>query len=104
MNYKVCDKDQMAEKHESEVHEFTKADLKDGMFVRISDGSWGVIVGDLVVCDDGNYVHVSELREDLTWELAGDIEIVLDGPRCFNSAKLLPSKTWVKYIRPGAKI
>lgn len=89
-------------KAEPEAPKFDKEDLKDGMFIRVSDGSWGVIVGDLVVCDDGMFLRVSELHEDLTWDLAGTVEVVLEGVTSFNGAKCTPRDSGcVKYIRPG---
>ena len=89
---------------EPEVPKFTRADLRDGMFCRLSDGSWFVIVGDLAVCDDGDFIHISDLRDDLTWENAGSIEVVLEGVSCFNEARLIRrSNRRVKYVRPGAK-
>lgn len=92
-------------KAEPEAPKFTKADLKDGMFVRIDDGSWGVIVRGIVVCDDGCFVLVSELRDDLTWEIAGAIEVVVDGVTCFYDAKNTSlSSRFVKYIRPGVEV
>ena len=92
------------EKAEPEAPKFTKADLKDGMFCRLSDGSWFVIVGDLAVCDDYNFMYMHELREDLTWKVAGSVEVVLDGVKCFNEAKRTSSGSrFVKYIRPGVK-
>lgn len=91
------------ERHK-ETASFSKKDLKDGMFLRISDGSWGVIVGDLVVCDDGYHVLLSELRDDLTWELAGSIQVVLDGVTCFGAAKRTSlDSSRVKYLRPGVE-
>lgn len=92
------------EEEKPEAPQFTKADLKDGMFCRLSDGSWFVIVGDLAVCDDGEWVSMSELREDLTWEVAGNIEVVLEGVSCFNSARItLPGSRNVVWVRPGVK-
>lgn len=92
------------EKAEPEAPKFTKADLKDGMFCRLSDGSWFVIVGNRAVCSDGYWMPMADLREDLTWRIAGAIEVVLDGVDCFKAAKLTSSDSrFVKYIRPGVK-
>lgn len=84
---------------------FSKADLKDGMFCRLSDGSWFVIVGNLAVFDDGLFACMCELRDDLTWEFAGSIEVVLEGVNCFHEAKLQKGHTgrFVKYVRPGVE-
>lgn len=91
-------------KAEPEAPKFTKADLKDGMFIRISDGSWGVIVGDLVVCNDGMFVFIHELREDLTWAVAGVIEVVLEGVNGFNEAMRIDlNSSCVRYVRPGVE-
>lgn len=87
-----------------EKHEFTKADLRDGMFCRLGADSWFVIVGDRAVFEDGDYCHMHELRDDLTWRVAGAIEVVLEGVYCFNEARCCCSHSrFVKYTRPGAK-
>lgn len=95
--------DRLLQREEKKEPKFTKADLKDGMFCRLGADSWFVIVGDLAVFEDGDFCYMHELQDDLTWSFAGDIEVVLEGPCCFNSIKCIPSTLWVKYIRPGAK-
>ena len=90
---------------EKKAPKFSKADLKDGMFCRMGDGSWFVIVGDIAVCDDGCYCRMSELDDDLSWPVAGPIDVVLEGVECFNIAKLQgPHSNHIKYLRPGAKL
>lgn len=89
---------------EKRAPKFTKADLKDGMFCRLGAVSWFVIVGNLAVFEDGDYCHMDELEEDLSWYVAGPIEVVLEGVECFDSAKLQSSGSrHVRYVRPGVE-
>lgn len=90
---------------EKKAPEFSKADLRDGMFCHMRDGSWFVIVGDLAVCDDGCFCLMHELDDDLSWPIAGPIEVVLEGVECFNIAKLQgPNSRHIKYVRPGVTL
>lgn len=52
---------------ESDEPKFTKADLKPGMFVIMSDGKIGVVVNDRIVYESGTYDKFNRMSDDMSF-------------------------------------
>lgn len=52
---------------ESDEPKFTKADLKNGMFVIMSDGNIGVVVNDIIVYESGGFDRFDQMSDDMDY-------------------------------------
>lgn len=66
---------------------FTKSNLKNGMFVRLEDTGWGVVVDNSIILEDGRYCELNDFNTDLTsiFGTCGIIAVVKAD--CFNRAR-----------------
>lgn len=66
---------------------FTKSNLKNGMFVRLEDAGWGVVVDNSIILEDGRYCELNDFNTDLTniFNSCGITAVVKAD--CFNRAK-----------------
>lgn len=62
-----------------------KEDLKTGMFGKMSDGKWFVIVNDLIVYENGSFDKLRQLNENLSYGIY-DIDILVNAVS-FDNAK-----------------
>ena len=89
---------------EQKTPKFTKTDLKDGMFGRLSDGSYFVIAAGRAVFDDGFFCLLSELSDDLRWAFAGSIDFLVDAANCFKDVPERAEAGRFIWRRPGVEI
>lgn len=71
---------------ESDEPKFTKADLKQGMFVIMSDGKTGVVVNDTIVYDTGTFDRFDQMSDDMGFSFYSVIGVVT--AVSFNDAEL----------------
>lgn len=96
-------------KAEPEAPKFTKADLKTGLFGRMNDGRWFVVLGERLLYGEavdsgcrGGYDNIERLNADLGFNSGASIDLVVEAVSFFNARdKVRQGK--VLWSRPGVK-
>ena len=96
-------------KAEPEVPKFTKADLKTGLFGRMSDGRWFVVVGEKLLyalaeggVHSGGFDNISSLDESLIFNSGTRIDFVIEACSFFN-AQVSARRGRFLWSRPGVE-
>lgn len=90
-------------KREPEKPKFTKEDLKTGMFVRMSDKTFGIIAGDKIVYENGGYDLLSVMCDDLTYMLY-EVDAVINAVSFSDARRMIEINCKTHIIwRRGAK-
>lgn len=96
-------------KAEPEAPKFTKADLKTGLFGRMNDGRWFVVLGERLLYGEavdsgcrGGYDNIERLNTDLSFNSGARIDLVVEALSFF-TARDKVRRGQVLWSRPGAK-
>lgn len=96
-------------KAEPEAPRFTKADLKTGLFGRMNDGRWFVVLNERllygVAVDEscrGGYDNIERLSADLSFNSGARIDLVVEALSFYNARDKV-RRGEVLWSRPGAK-